>query len=98
MIMTTEPPLNAARSSPGPLRFSARDVTGTHLVESRGVERATPAGAVARSLAARLELPLNVPWALRDDRNGDYLDDQQEIGQQIENDAQLTLTPKTHLG
>jgi len=52
---------------------------------------------VAQTLAARMELPTNVPWALRNDQ-GMFLDDTQEIGAQIEQDARLTLTPKAHLG
>jgi hypothetical protein len=79
--------------------FEAADVTGTHLVDARDVQRSTPAGAVAQAMAARMGLPQNVPWALRDDRSGNYLDEQRAIGDQVESDeARLTVVPKTHLG
>ena len=81
-------------------RFEVSDVTGTHqsVMDGRDVQRSTPAGAVAQAVAARMDLPQNVPWALRDDASGNYLEDQRAIGEQIESDARLTLTPKTHLG
>ena len=78
--------------------FEAADVTGTHLIDARDVQRGTPAGAVAQALAARMDLPQNVPWALRDDRTGKYLEDQRAIGDQIETASRLTLHPKAHLG
>jgi hypothetical protein len=78
-------------------QFRATDVTGSVELDVADVQRQTPAGAVAQSLAQRMDLPLNVPWALRDDR-GTFLDDDKEIGDQVEANAQLTLTPKTHLG
>jgi hypothetical protein len=67
--MDTETLVPPARTSSGNngngFRFEAADVTGTHLIDARDVHRATPAGAVAQALAARMELPQNVPWALR---------------------------------
>lgn len=100
--MDTETLAPPARTSAGNnghgFRFEAADVTGTHLIDARDVDRASPAGAVAQALAARMELPQNVPWALRDDRTGNYLEEQRAIGDQIESNARLTLTPKTHLG
>ena len=61
------------------------------------MQGSVPAGAVARTLAQRMELPTDVPWALRDDC-GALLDDDRQIGEQIDADAKVTLTPKTHLG
>jgi len=80
-----------------PLRFHATDVTGMLDMEVADLQANVPAGAVAQTLAQRMELPTNVPWALRDDR-GAFLDDEREIGEQIAADAKVTLTPKTHLG
>lgn len=82
----------------GSLRFRATDVTGTHTLEANDVEKSLPAGAVARALARRMLLPKNVPWALRDDLTSVYLDQDVAIGDQIEPDAEITITPKTHLG
>ena len=100
-IMTLEP--IAAGKSQGTngknrFRFVASDVTGTHVTEVSDVDPEVHVGVAARSLAARLELPTNVPWALRDDRTGNYLDEQRSLGEQIESEARLTITPKTHLG
>jgi hypothetical protein len=78
--------------------FEASDVTGTHQVVANDVQGALPAGAVARALAARMALPENVPWALRDDSTSAFLEDDKPIGQQLQRGARVTVTPKTHLG
>ena len=56
------------------------------------------AGAVTDSIAARMALPDDVAWALRDDRGGAYLDDGAPIGGQIDPGARVTITPRAHLG
>lgn len=80
------------------IEFEARDVTGTHTIVARGVQRDMPAGVVARALASRLALPDNVPWTLRDDATSAFVDDARPIGDQIAPDARVTLTMKAHLG
>jgi hypothetical protein len=95
-IMESET-LAAAPPRSTPLRFSATDVTGTVEMEVADLQGSVPAGAVAQTLARRMELPTDVPWALRSD-SGAFLDDERQIGEQIEADAKVTLTPKTHLG
>ena len=82
------------------LSFQATDVTGTHCATVGDVQRALPAGAVAQSLASMWSLPENVPWSLRDDSTGAFLDDAAPIGEQLgrEAEARLTVTPRTHLG
>jgi len=85
--------LNAAT-----LNFRATDVTGMHAVEVTEVPRDLPAGAVARSLAARMSLPDDVPWALRSDSSSAYLTDDVAIGDQIETDTDVTVFPRSHLG
>ena len=77
-------------------RLRAIDVTGTLEMEA-DLQPTVPAGAAARTLAQRMELPTDVPWALRDDR-GAFLDDERQLGEQLETGARVTLTPKTHLG
>jgi hypothetical protein len=100
MIVTTEPIGTAPRRRNGTFRFHARDVTGTHDIEVTDIQRGTPSGEVARSLAQRMDLPVNVPWSLRDDRTGAWLRDEVALDEQVKDDAeaQLTLTAKTHLG
>ena len=78
--------------------FEAADVTGTHALSARNVQRSSPAGAVARALAARMALPQHVPWTLRHDESGAYLDESLPIGEQIEEGAKIVLTPRAHLG
>ena len=82
------------------MRFEAADVTGTYRVQVDDVACGLPAGAVAKALAARMALPENVPWGLRDDSNSALLDDEKAIGEQVDvtTDVKLTVTPKTHLG
>ena len=93
-IIETELPAAPPRSSSYRLRVT--DVTGTLDFEA-DVQPDTPAGAVAQTLAEQVELPSDVPWALRDDR-GSFLDDERQVGEQVAADARVTLTPKTHLG
>jgi hypothetical protein len=100
MIDTTEQVAAPRRPRSGAFRFHARDLTGAHAMEVTDVQRGTPCGAVAQSLAARMDLPTNVPWSLRDDRTGVWLQDDVALDEQIrdESAAELTLTPKAHLG
>ena len=92
--------MNGQKGNAGVLRFEAADVTGTHRVLVDDVECGLPAGAVAKALASRMALPVNVPWALRNDSNSALLDDDKPIGEQVDvaTDVKLTVTPKTHLG
>jgi hypothetical protein len=81
--------------------IEATDVTGTHCVTvtSRDVDmNLTPTWAVTRSLVARMALPGNVPWALRDEATGAFLDENKPVSAQIQTGSKVTLTPKTHLG
>lgn len=93
-------PAAAAPPGLGPLSFRAREVTGTQEISVTDVPRGTPASAVAQTVAARMELPTHVPWALRSDRTGAWLRDEVPIEAQIGEDPEilLTLTPKAHLG
>jgi hypothetical protein len=84
-------------SSTATMTFRATDVTGTHAAEAN-VQRSLPARAVVESLVASMSLPANVPYGLRDESTGAFLDDAEAIGEQIGADAQVTVTPKTHLG
>lgn len=95
-IMDTEPIAAAPRSHT--LRIRATDVTGSLELDAE-LPAAVPAGAAAQTLAQRLELPADVPWALRDDR-GAFLDEERQLGDQLDAEAvaRVTLTPKTHLG
>src|SRR5262245_52058563 len=80
------------------LTFEARDVTGTHVLEARNVQRSTPVSAVASALASRMALPANVPWILRDDSTGAVLEEEKPIGDQIEAGAKVVISPRAHLG
>ena len=83
----------------GTVKFEATDVTGTVTMAVSDIQRTLPAGAVAQALAAKMELPDNVPWTLRKDSSGAYLDDESPIGDQLgEIDEKLTVAPKAHLG
>ena len=101
--MTSLMPATPAKPSPvrsATFAFRARDVTGTHDIHVEDVVRGTPAGAVAQAVAASMNLPTNVPWALRNDRTGAWIPDDAALDASLEEDreATLTLTPKAHLG
>jgi hypothetical protein len=90
--------LTAPVHSPaGTLAFTAADVTGTHTAQAN-VQPSLPTQAVVESLIASMSLPQNVPYGLRDESTGAFLDDAKPIGEQIGPDAKVTVTPKTHLG
>lgn len=78
------------------LRFRVTDVTGSLELDAE-LQPDVPAGAAARTLAQRMELPSDVPWGLRNEV-GAFLDDERQIGEQARAQELLTLTPKTHLG
>lgn len=81
-----------------PLRLQAEDVTGTKLVELDDVDGHRLVSEVAMSLAREMDLPMNTPWALRDDTKARMLHDEQPLGSQVDQDARLTVVPKSHLG
>ena len=89
---------NSDSSATATLTLEATDVTGTHTLELDGVQESIPAGLLAQAIAARMELPQNVPWALRDDATGMFLEDARPIGDQVESASKVTVTPKAHLG
>jgi hypothetical protein len=39
-----------------------------------------------------------VPWVLRDEASGAFLDEGRAIGEQLRPGSKVTVTPKTHLG
>ena len=87
----------AGEASPvATISFEATDVTGLHTATAN-VQRSLPASAVVDSLVREMSLPQNVPYALRDDSTGSFLDDDEAIGDQM-TEGSVTLTPKTHLG
>jgi hypothetical protein len=96
--LPTRPAAHAGGRRGGTFHFEARDVTGTHVLQARGVNRSTPTSAVASALAARMALPRNVPWMIRDDSTGAVLEAEKPIGDQIESGAKVVLSPKAHLG
>jgi hypothetical protein len=62
------------------------------------LHRDVHADAAAATLAARLQLPANTPYALRSSRTAGFLDDAKTLGEQVTPGERLTLTPKSHLG
>ena len=80
------------------LSFEVTDVTGSQTVVASEVPLSISAGAVATALADRMSLPTDVPWTLRDEASAAFLAEDVAIGDQIGDEARLTITPKTHLG
>ena len=88
----------ATNSVVDPLRFSATDVTGLRRLEFEAVDGHRPAGDVAMSVAAAMDLPTNLPWSLRDQKRARMLEQDSALGGQIDADAELVVIPKSHLG
>lgn len=80
-----------------PISFLATNITGTQSVPVE-VDGGLDVRSVADSIAARMALPDDVAWALRDDDSSAYLDEGQSIGSQIGPNSRVTITPRTHLG
>ena len=78
------------------LTFRASNITGTRElpIEVRGNVRV---GDVTSSIADLMALPDDVAWSLRADR-GQFLDEDATIGDQLEPDGHVVITPRTHLG
>ena len=99
-IDTTERLPAARRRRSRAFKFRCRDVTDMHDMRVSDIVRGTLSGVVAQTVAARMDLPTNVPWSLRDDRTGTWLKDDVALDAQLEGAAEpnLRLIPKTHLG
>jgi hypothetical protein len=81
-----------------PLSFSATDVTGMHILDFDGVDGHRSSSDVAMSVAEMMDLPTNVPYALRDDQSARMLAEDRPLGSQINPGAKLVVIPKAHLG
>ena len=80
-----------------PISFMASNITGTQSLPVE-VNGGLSVRSVADSIAARMALPDDVAWALRDDDSSTYLDESRPIGSQIGPSSRVTITPQTHLG
>ncbi len=87
---------SSSEASSAVIDLEAVDATGTQQA-TFGVDYNLPAGSAAASIATRMSLPQDVPWALHNSR-GAFLDDDLPIGEQITPGERLTVTPKAHLG
>ncbi len=94
--MTTQTPQRA--SMVDPLSFSVSDVTGLHTLDFENVDGHRSVSDVATSIASLMDLPTNIPYALRDDTRAKMLVDDAPLGNQVDLGAKLVLTPKVHLG
>ncbi len=94
-LQTTSTQLNPVAD---PLYFSAKDVTASQQLQLSEVDGYRPAGEVAETVAAEMELPEDVPYSLRDNSNARMLVDDVALGSQIQPGADLVLIPRSHLG
>ncbi len=82
-----------------PLAFSCTEVTGTREMDVSGIDGHRTVADVAASMAALLDLPRNVPWAMRDDSRARMLEADMPLGSQIPaTGARLVCIPQSHLG
>ena len=99
--LPTQQANGATRRNGQTLQISVRDVTGTHTAVVE-IDPGLRVGTVAETVAARLSLPADTPWALRDERTAAYLDDGAAIGDVMTADEgtepAVVVTPKAHLG
>jgi hypothetical protein len=80
-----------------PLRFVVTDVMGYRRLEET-VDGHRTAEDVATSMAEALDLPTDTPWSLRDERHARMLRQDEPLGSQVEQDAELVVIPQAHLG
>ena len=79
------------------LPFRASNITGTQYLDVE-FGRDLSVRSVTDSIVHRMALPTDVTWTLRDDSSSVYLDDDRPIGDQLARDANVTITPRAHLG
>ncbi len=99
--MITTPQELRSNAALGQVRLRIRDITATHEAELV-LDGDLRVGAVAETVAARMSLPTDTTWALRDDLTAAFLDDDASIGEAVGVDGDtevfLTATPRAHLG
>ncbi len=93
-MMTQAPPGGVS----GNLDFMVSDVTGLHVLNFEDVDGHRSTSEVAASIASLMDLPPNIPYALRDEARAKMLVDDSSLGSQVDPGAKLVLTPKVHLG
>ena len=92
---------NGTAGGTSTLAIKVRDITGTHVAKL-DLDRDLRVGAVAETVAARMSLPGDTAWALRDERTAAFLDDDRTIGEAVDTqdvtEVSLVVTPRAHLG
>ncbi len=81
-----------------PIGLTVTDVTGMKSFDFEDVDGYRTAGDVATSVAEALDLPIETPYGLRDNTTARMLIDENPIGRQVQQNAELTAIPKAHLG
>ncbi len=81
-----------------PLDCSVTDVTGMKSHDFRNLDGHRSASDVAKSVIEELDLSEDTPFVLRDNASARMLEEDRPIGTQIEQNAELTAVPQTHLG
>ena len=88
-------------SNGGTLHLTVRDVTGTYSAEL-DLDPNLLVSTVAQTIAARMSLPSDTAWALRDELTAAFLDEDVAIGHALQSEGRispaLVVTPKAHLG
>src|ERR1051326_5451423 len=79
------------------IAITARDVTGSAVATGR-FQRSSPVASIAKALANRMQLPTDVSWTLREAHRGQFLDENQPLGEQLGESADVDVVPKVHLG
>jgi hypothetical protein len=87
--------------APASISIAVRDVTGTHSATME-IDPHLRVGAVAEAAAARMSLPTDTAWALRQESTAAFLDDEAPVGEAGGADERtslsLVVTPRAHLG
>ena len=87
----------ASSSVIDPLSFVVSDVTGLRRLHET-VDGYRTAEDVATSVAESLDLPTSTPWSLRDEQRARMLHQDESLGSQIDEGAELVVIPQAHLG
>ena len=95
MSVTTAEPMKSVND---PLSFTVTDVTGLKRFEFDDVDGHRTVSDVASSVAVAMDLPSELPYALRDEQRARMLQQEEPLGQQIDTSADLVVIPRSHLG
>lgn len=80
------------------LSLEASDVSGQRVVEKHDVPADMTVGELVRSLLAEMQLPENVPYQIRLDREGRHVNYSERVSDAFQTGDRVTIQPSIDAG